>query len=269
SSKAQTTRTAIQGVVTLPSGQIVFLDTPGIHKARSGLNKRMMASVREALDERDLLLYLADAGAPFTTADREALDLVKKSRSPAFLVLKKLDLVREKAAPLPLIEHYGAAHDFAEYLPVSARPRAGLDELLSCILARLPAGPAFFPADHITDQPERFLAAELIREQILVQTREEVPHSVAVVVDRWEDQPEITRVLATIYVEKAGQKGILIGAKGAMLKAVGSEARAQMERVLGRRIFLELHVKAQPNWRENKAFLNSLDWRTMAVVDES
>jgi GTP-binding protein Era len=267
--KPQTTRTAIQGVLTLPEGQIVFLDTPGIHRARSSLNKRMMVSVRDALDQRDLLLFVADATVRFTDADREALDLMKKSGTPVLLVLNKIDRVNDKSALLPLLEKYRAAHDFAEYFPVSALKSAGLDELRPAILARLPQGPAYFPADHITDQPERFLATELIREKIILETREEVPHSVAVVVDQWEEGEKITRVLATIYVEKEGQKGILIGAKGAMLKLIGTDARLEMELLFGKKIFLELHVKARANWRENKAFLNALDWRTMAQRDES
>jgi GTP-binding protein Era len=265
----QTTRTAIQGVLTLPEGQIVFLDTPGIHRARSSLNKRMMLSVRDALDQRDLLLFVADATVRFTDADREALDLVKKSGTPVLLVLNKIDRVSDKSDLLPLLEKYRAAHDFVEYFPVSALQNAGLDELRSAILARLPQGPAYFPADHVTDQPERFLATELIREKIILETREEVPHSVAVVVDHWEERPKITRILATIYVEKEGQKGILIGAKGAMLKMIGTKARLEMELLFGKKIFLELHVKARANWRENKAFLNALDWRTMAQTDES
>ena len=267
--KPQTTRTAIQGVLTLPEGQIVFLDTPGIHRARSSLNKRMMVSVRDALDQRDLLLFVADATIRFTDADREALDLVKKSGTPVLLILNKIDRVSDKSALLPLLDKYRAAHDFAEYFPVSALRSAGLDELRTGILARLPQGPAYFPADHITDQPERFLATELIREKIILETREEVPHSVAVVVDQWEEGPKLTRVLATIYVEKEGQKGILIGAKGAMLKSIGTKARVEMELLFGKKIFLELHVKARANWRENKAFLNALDWRTMAQRDES
>ena len=267
--KPQTTRTAIQGVLTLPEGQIVFLDTPGIHRARSSLNRRMMVSVRDALDQRDLLLFVADATIRFTDADREALDLVKKSGTPVLLILNKIDRVSDKTALLPLLDKYRAAHDFAEYFPVSALRSAGLDELRTGILARLPQGPAYFPADHITDQPERFLATELIREKIILETREEVPHSVAVVVDQWEDGPKLTRVLATIYVEKEGQKGIIIGAKGAMLKSIGTKARVEMELLFGKKIFLELHVKARANWRENKAFLNALDWRTMAQRDES
>ena len=267
--KPQTTRTAIQGVLTLPEGQIVFLDTPGIHRARSSLNKRMMISVRDALDERDLLVFVADATERFTDADREALDLVKKSGTPVLLVLNKIDRVGNKSELLPLLEKYRAAHDFVEYLPVSALKSEGLDELRSAILARLPQGPAYFPADHVTDQPERFLATELIREKIILETREEVPHSVAVVVDHWDDGEKLTRVMATIYVEKEGQKGILIGAKGAMLKMIGTKARVEMELLFGKKIFLELHVKARANWRENKAFLNALDWRTMAETDDS
>jgi GTPase len=268
--KPQTTRTSIQGVLTLPEGQVVFLDTPGIHRARSSLNKRMMVSVRDALDQRDLLLFVADATVRFTDADREALDLVKKSGTPVLLVLNKIDRVNDKSDLLPLLEKYRAAHDFVEYFPVSAlKNAAGLDELRSAILARLPQGPPYFPADHITDQPERFLATELIREKIILETREEVPHSVAVVVDHWEDAPKITRVQATIYVEKEGQKGILIGAKGAMLKVIGTKARVEMELLFGKKIFLELHVKARANWRENKAFLNALDWRMTAQKDES
>lgn len=267
--KPQTTRTAIQGVLTLPEGQIVFLDTPGIHRARSSLNKRMMLSVRDALDQRDLLLFVADATERFSDADKEALGLVKKSGTPTLLLLNKIDRVNDKSELLPLLEKYRTAHDFVEYFPVSALKKAGLDELRSAILARLPQGPAYFPADHITDQPERFLATELIREKIIQETREEVPHSVAVVVDHWEEDEKITRVVATIYVEKEGQKGILIGAKGAMLKMIGTKARVEMELLLGKKIFLELHVKARANWRENKAFLNALDWRTMAQTDES
>ncbi len=267
--KPQTTRTGIQGVLTLPAGQIVFVDTPGIHKARSKLNKRMMESVREALHERDLLLYVADATGGFTESDREALRLVRKSGSPVLLVLNKIDRVKAKSALLPLLDQYRQEYDFAEYFPVSALKSAGLAELRTAILARLPQGPAYFPPDHITDQPERFLATELIREKIIRETREEVPHSVAVMVDLWEDKPQITHIIATIYVEREGQKGIVIGAKGAMLKTVGTQARLEMERLFGKKIFLELNVKARADWRENKAFLNTLDWRKMADNDES
>jgi len=270
SDKPQTTRTSIQGVVTLLDAQIVFLDTPGIHKADSLFNKRMMDTVRAALGERDLLLFLADATRKFGDEDRQALDLIRKNTSPALLVLNKTDLLgKDKGALLPLIEGYNAHHEFAVTLPISARTGEGVDQLRQAILERLPEGPAYFPADYITDQPERFLAAEIVREKILQVTREEVPHSVSVMVDSWEDTPKLSRIFATIYVDRAGQKGIVIGAGGAMLKEIGTRAREEMERLIGRKIYLELHVKVQPRWREKPAFLQTLDWRTMAGTDEN
>jgi len=268
--KPQTTRTSIQGVLTLAGAQIVFLDTPGIHKAGSLIQKRMMDEVRAALDERDLLLLVIDASRRFREEDAHAVDLVKKTGTSALLVLNKVDLLpKDKGALLPLIEHYRGLHDFAAYLPVSALSGEGLAELREAIIERLPEGPAYFPPDHITDQPERFLAAELIREKILRATHEEVPHSIAVAVDSWEDTPQRTRIYATIYVERGGQKGILIGAGGAMLKKIGTLARQEMERLFGRHIYLDLHIKVAPNWREQPGFLAALDWRTMAGVDEN
>jgi len=267
--KPQTTRTTIQGVLTLPEGQIIFIDTPGIHRPDSPFNKRMMETVRAALAERDLLLFLVDATLPLTEAGRQAVDLIRKAGAPALLVLNKIDLLGDKSRLLPLIEAYRGIHEFAEYLPLSALNGDGLDELRAAILARLPEGPQYFPEDHLTDQPERFLAAELIREKIIRETRQEVPHCVAVIVDRWEETARVTRVLASVIVEKEGHKGIVIGPKGAMLKKVGTLAREEMELVFGRRFFLELYVKVQPKWRENPAFLNALNWRTMAGTDET
>jgi GTPase len=267
--KPQTTRTAIQGVLTEASAQIVFLDTPGIHKADSLINKRMMHTVREALDERDLLLYLVDASRRFTTEDEHAVSLLKRSATPAILLLNKVDLFKDKGPLLALIEKYKSLHEFADYIPISARTGEGLDVLHREILSRLPEGPQYFPPDHITDQPERFLAAELIREKVLLLTRQEVPHSVAVQVDSWEETPGLTRIYATIHVEREGQKAIVIGSRGGLLKQVGTQARQEMERMFGCRIFLDLHVKVQPDWREKAAFLNALDWRTMAGKDET
>jgi len=267
--KPQTTRTSIQGVVTLPHAQIVFVDTPGIHKADSQLNKRLMDTVRASLEERDLLLFLVDAAQPFSVEDEQAVALVRKTGTPVVLVLNKVDLLREKARLLPLIDRYKAIYDFADYVPVSAIKGKGLDELRTVILAHLPEGPAYFPEDHVTDQPERFLAAELVREKVLAATRQEVPHSVAVVVDRWEETPKLKRIYATIRVERPGQKAIVIGTKGAMLKKIGTLARLEMERLFGVRIYLDLHVRVQPGWREQAAFLNALDWRTMAVEDDT
>ena len=265
--KPQTTRTSIQGVLTLPDAQIVFLDTPGIHATDSALNKRLMEAVRAALEERDLLLFLADATHPLGEEDRHAVDIVRKRGAPVMLVLTKIDLLRDKAVLLPLIEQYRDIYDFADYLPVSAVKGTGLDDLRRNIVARLPEGPAYFPPQHVTDQPERFLAAELIREKILLLTRQEVPHSIAVTVDSWEETLQITRIFATIRVEREGQKRIVIGAGGAMLKKIGTQARQEMERLFAVRIYLDLHVRVEPGWRERSAFLNALDWRTMAGED--
>jgi GTP-binding protein Era len=266
--KPQTTRTSIQGVATSPHAQIIFLDTPGIHKADSALNKRLMAAVRAALEERDLLLFVVDTARAPDEQDRRAVSLVRKTGTPVQLVLNKIDLVKEKARLLPLIEEYRKLYDFADYVPVSASRGTGLDDLRAAIVARLPEGPAYFPADHVTDQPERFLAAELVREKLLLATRQEVPHSVTVTVDRWEETPALTRIYATIRVEREGQKAIVIGAKAAMIKKIGILARQEMERIFGVKIFLDLHVRVQPGWREKAAFLNSLDWRTMAGEDD-
>jgi GTP-binding protein Era len=266
--KPQTTRTSVQGVVTLPDAQIVFVDTPGIHKADTPLNKRLMQTVRNSLEERDLLLFVADAARPFGEQDRRAMDLAGRTGTPVVLVLNKVDLVKDKANLLPLIEEYKRHFTFAEYVPVSATKKTGLDDLRRVILSHLPEGPAYFPEDYVTDQPERFLAAELIREKILLATRQEVPHSVAVAVDKWEETPKLTRIFATIRVERDGQKAIVIGHKGAMLKRIGTLAREEMERLFDMRIYLDLHVRVQPGWREKPAFLNTLDWRTMAEEDE-
>jgi len=267
--KPQTTRTSIQGVVTLPEAQIVFVDTPGIHKADSQLNKRLMDTVRASLEERDLLLFLVDATRAFTVEDRRALDLAIKTETPVVLVLTKVDLLPDKAKLLPLIERYKALHNFAAYMPVSATRRIGLEELLQVILEHLPEGPAYFPEDYVTDQPERFLAAELVREKVLLVTRQEVPHSVAVMVDRWEETPGLTRIYATIRVERPGQKAIVIGKKGAVLVKIGTMARIEMEKLFDVKIYLDLHVRVQPGWRDEAAFLNTLDWRTMAGKDDS
>jgi GTP-binding protein Era len=263
--KPQTTRTSVQGIWTTDNAQVVFMDTPGIHKSDTLFNRRMMTEVRAALDHRDLLLYVADATRRFDNEDMHALDMVRKASTPAFLVLNKIDRIRNKQQLLPLMDQYRSALDFAEYIPVSALTGEGLDDLKRSILARLPAGPALFPPDQVTDQPERFLAAELVREKVIRETRQEVPHSVAVLVDLWEDKPAITRIIMTIYVEREGQKPIIIGKSGAMLKKIGTGAREEIEAMLGRKIFLELFVKVRENWRESGEFLNQLDWRASGI----
>jgi GTP-binding protein Era len=262
--RPQTTRTSIQGVLHLKHAQIVLVDTPGIHKPDTLLNRRMLETVKAALDQRDLLVYVTDATRRPEAEDEEALQLVREARTPAFLLLNKIDALTDKRLLLERIETFRGWHAFEEYLPVSARTGDGIEDLIARIVERLPEGPAYFPEDYVTDQPERFLAAELVREQILRLTRQEVPHAAAVVVDQWEEKGALTRIAATIYVERESQKAIVIGAKGAMLKQVGTAARQQIEAVLGRRVFLELFVKAREKWRENPEFLNAVDWRSVA-----
>jgi GTP-binding protein Era len=263
SEKPQTTRTSVEGVVNLNNAQIVFVDTPGIHKSTTLLNQRMMGTVRAAVEDRDVLLYLVDATVPIGDEDVQALDALKKVSTPPFLLLTKIDRLQDKRQLLPLIEQYKGVREFDEYIPISALTGEGLDRVREAILARLKEGPAYFPPDYVTDQPERFLAAELIRERVLHETRQEVPHAVASVIDQWQETGRLLRITATIYVERPGQKAILIGAKGAMLKRIGTLARHEMEKMFDRKIFLELFVKVQKNWRENPEFLDTIDWRAM------
>jgi len=260
-SKPQTTRTSIQGVLTLPGAQIVFIDTPGIHKSDTLLNRRMMSTVRAAAEAPDAVLFVIDVLVPPTDEDMRALDLAKKAGAPVIAVLNKIDWLKEKPEILKRIEQYRAWYDFAAFVPVSARRGAGLDELRDEIVKHLPAGPALFPEDYITDQPERFFAAEIIREKVLHHTDQEVPHAVAVVIDSWEETPKLIRIAATIYVEKPGQKAILIGSGGAMLKKIGTQARHDLERSLDRKVFLETFVKVRSRWREDPGFLPLTDWR--------
>ena len=267
--KQQTTRTAIQGVMTTDEAQVIFVDTPGINKSDSAINKRMRDAVRASLEERDLLIYVVDATETFSEEDQRALSMLRADGPPVILILNKIDAVKAKHDLLPLMDEYGKLYSFAETLPMSALKDEGIEALRKHVIDRLPEGPEYFPPDHITDQPARFLAAELIREKILIATRQEVPHATTVIIDKWEETPAIVRIYATIFVERDGQKAIVIGAKGAMLKKVGSLAREEMESLFGIKIYLDLHVKVESRWRENGAFLNSLDWRTMAGRDDT
>ncbi len=320
--KPQTTRNRIAGVVEVPArkgkhpaAQVVFVDTPGVHKPGSQLDRRMLQEVYEALETRDVVLVLADATrrigldrpAPedsqasdagpvslvspqenlsavsktrrgtsrstWASEDEFLFSLVRKLDCPVFLVLTKIDLVA-KDQLLPLIDSLTKQYNFAEVIPVSARKRDGLDLLLSKIVDKLPAGERYYPPDQYTDQPQRFMVAELIRERILVDTGEEVPYASAVVIERFEEpepsplnkkgQPvrsPLTRISAAIYCERDGQKAILIGKGGAKLKEIGTGARKQIESLLGTRVFLELHVIVEPGWRDSNSFVQSLDWR--------
>jgi GTP-binding protein Era len=274
SPKPQTTRNRIQGVVHVPKrkgkggGQIVLVDTPGVHKPDSSLGRKMMVEVREALEGCDLVLVIMDVTRKFDPRDQFALDLLQRPRSEksgtktkAFLILNKVDLIREKSKLLPLIEEYRKLYDFSEVIPISALKRNGLDTLLEKVIAALPAGPAYFPEDEITDQPARFMAAEIIREQILLNTSEEIPYAATVIVDNFEEGARLSRISATIYCERESQKGILVGKGGKMLKKIGTSARLQIERMLGTKVFLELYVKAEPGWRDSRRFVEELDWR--------
>jgi GTPase len=258
----QTTRTSIQGVLTSSEAQIVFVDTPGIHNSDTLFDKRMMDAVRRALDHRDLVLYVADATKPVTEQDLHAVNVLGQGVR-SLLVPNKIDRLEDKRLLLPLIHRYMELFPFIDAVPVSARKGDGLDDLKRVVKRHLPEGPALFPDDYLTDQPMRFLAAEIIRESILRAAREEVPHATAVLIDEWEEKPRLTKIAATIHVERSGQKIILIGNKGQMLKKIGSEAREKLERLLGTKVFLSLFVKVKPRWREDPAFLNDVDWRSV------
>jgi GTP-binding protein Era len=268
SPKPQTTRNRIQGIVNLPKGkghdaaQIVLIDTPGVHKPDSSLGRKMMVEVREALEGCDLVLLIMDATRKLDQRDEFAIQMLKHSSTKVCLILNKVDLLRGgKSKLLPLIEEYKKLHQFHHIIPISALKRDGLDILLKQVTAALPAGPPYFPADQITDQPSRFMAAEIIRERVLMETEEELPYATTVIVDTFEEGTRLARISATIYCEREGQKGILIGKKGQMLKRIGTSARIQIERMLGTKVFLELYVKVQPDWRESRGFVEELDWR--------
>ncbi|HEV2276493.1 MAG TPA: GTPase Era, partial [Acidobacteriaceae bacterium] len=312
--KPQTTRNRIQGILEVPgrkgknpAAQIVFADTPGVHKPGTQLDRQMMQQVYEALDHRDIVILMIDAARQIALTERYPQDqearlqnteaaapavmieevrprkalsaraarelsedafvmgLIRKLDCPVFLVINKIDLVpRDKL--LPLIAQLSSLHAFAEVIPVSARKKDGLDRLLKKLVEYLPEGQRYFPKDQFTDQPERFMVAELIRERILLETGEEVPYASAVVVERFEEPaPEakngVTRIAAAIYCERSGQKAILIGKGGSKLKSIGTAARKEIESLLGTRVFLELHVIVEENWRESSGFVHSLDWR--------
>jgi GTP-binding protein Era len=267
SPKPQTTRNRILGIINVPkqkqreAGQIVLIDTPGVHRSGSSLGRKMMSEVREALEGCELILMIVDAKKKWDRDDAFVLDLAKKAGTPVFLLLNKIDLLADKSTLLPLIAQFQTLHDFKEIVPISALKKKGLDELLSCVLKALPNGPRYFPEDQITDQPVRFMAAELIREHVLMQTHEEVPHAVSVLIEQFEESPRLTRIAAVIYCERDGQKAILLGKGGQMLKKIGTAARLDIEKMVGTKVFLELFVKIKAGWRDSRSFVEELDWR--------
>jgi len=268
SPKPQTTRNRILGIInvakskTLPPAQVVLIDTPGVHRPDSSLGRKMMGEVREALEGCDLILFIVDAAKRRDENDQFVLDMVRKSGTPAFLLLNKIDLLRgRKQELLPAIEQYSKLHEFKEIIPLSARRREGLDLLLKKLVHALPEGTHYFPDDQVTDQPLRFMVAEAIREQVLLATSEEVPYATTVAIEQFEEGPRLTRIAAVIYCEREGQKAILVGKRGQMLKKIGTAARLQIEKMTGTQVFLELFVKVQPGWRESRVFVEELDWR--------
>jgi GTP-binding protein Era len=259
SPRPQTTRNRIQGIVNRDDAQIVLIDTPGIHQPQNVLSRQMMDEAQHALEGVDVLSLIVDASVDFGAGDEFSLEWVRRFHGPTFLLLNKVDRVRKQLL-LPLIERYAALYDFAEVFPISALTGEGCASLVDSWLARLPESPPYFPPDQFTDQPERFLAAELIREKAIVATREEVPHAIAVLVDSFEEKKELVKIRATLYVEREGQKGILIGKRGETMKKIGTQARREIESILGTHVFLELFVKVQPNWRQNSVLVRQLDW---------
>jgi GTPase len=260
SPKPQTTRNRILGILHRDDAQIVLIDTPGIHKPESALNRMMMDELENTLDGLDILSLIVDASLPFGPGDRFALDWIRRFPGPVFLLLNKIDRIA-KPLLLPLIDRYCKQFEFAEVYPISALRCAGCADLVSAWVARLPEGKAHFPRDQFTDQPERFFSAEIIREKVILATREEVPHAVCVLLDDIEERSGIILIRATIYVEREGQKAILIGKGGSMLKKIGTQARLELASRLGTNVFLETSVNVRPNWRQNPAIVRQLDWR--------
>jgi GTP-binding protein Era len=257
----QTTRNRIQGIRTVPGrGQVVFLDTPGIHKPQSRLNRRMVVMAMESLAGVDLVLFMVDASEGKGRGDRFVLERLRPVAAPVILLLNKIDRMRKERL-LPLIDEFRREREFAEVIPISAADGTQCDRVLECILGLLPEGPPLFPADALTDQPERFLAAEIIREKILLHTRDEVPHAAAVLVEEYREEPGLVRIHAELLVDKEGHKGIVIGRGGAMLKRIGTEARLEIERLLATRVFLSLRVRLEPGWRQSARLLDELGVR--------
>ena len=285
-SKPQTTRNRIQGIVSNENAQVVLIDTPGLHDAKTALNKQMMREVAAALEGIDVLVLMVDAtilNSGFGSLPAQAgtnpearahvdnllMDKSKRFVGKTILVLNKIDkLPRPKLAPL--LETFGKAQDFAAIVPVSAMKGEGCDALMDEVVKLLPEGAAYFPEDQVTDQPERFLASEIVREKAIALTYHEVPHALAVTVEKWEETPKLLRIEMTLTVERASQKKILIGRKGDMLKKIGTQARIELEEILNSKIYLGLFVKVAENWRENPMAVRELDWHTqMEALSEN
>ena len=260
SDKPQTTRTRILGVRNYPGAQVVLLDTPGIHRPLHRMNVRMVDAAIETIGEVDILGLVVDAAEPSGKGDRFVVDLVKDVKAPVFLILNKIDLIR-KSKLLPIIDRYRQEGDFAEIVPVSASNGENVDRLEQAIIGRLPEGESLYPADFLTDRPERFFAAEIVREKLLQFTHAEIPFASAVVIDRFEEaggDPPLVKLYCTIVVDRESQKPIVVGRGGEMVKRIGTAAREDLERFFSARIYLDLHVRVKSEWREDDRVLSEL-----------
>lgn len=259
SDKPQTTRFRIQGVTTRPDGQIIFVDTPGVHRPGYEMNRRMMSAVQDALMGVDLVCMIRDASVSTGKGDRFVLELIQKSQKPAILLLNKIDKVSNKLKLLPMIEWYRKEYEWLSYFPMSALKDSTFDELQKEIIKHLPQAEAVFEEDELTDQSMRTLAAEIVREKILQTTAEEIPYVTAVVTEKWEEvREDFTRIYCAIFVERTSQKKIIIGKGGARLKAIGTKARKEIEQLLGHRCHLELFVKVEEEWRNKERLLDEM-----------
>jgi GTP-binding protein Era len=259
-SHPQTTRMRVLGIVNRPDAQLVLIDTPGVHRDGTALGRQMKSEVAQALEGIDLLVVMIDAPRGLTPADRLVLDRAAQFSGPKILLLNKIDCM-SKPALLPLLEACSKEPGFAEMIPISALTGDGVKIVLERLLAHLPEGQPHFPQDQFTDQPERFLAAEIVREKVMAGTRQEVPHAVGVRVESFEDQKGLIRIVATVQVERESQKGIVIGRGGAKLKEIGTAARQELEVFFGVKVYLELRVTVEPDWREDPHRVRELDWR--------
>ena len=258
SDKPQTTRNRILAVCNRPNAQLVLVDTPGIHKPMHAMNRRMVDTATKSIGQGDVVLWLSDVSERFGPGERYVADILKKSGLPVLLGLNKIDLVKDKKQLLPIMEHYSRLLDFAEVVPISAHTGENVERLEELLIAHLPEGEKLYPDDFLTDLPERFFVSEMIRERILRKTREELPYSTGVVVESFKEDGALVRIEATIFVERDNQKGILIGKGGSMLKAIGSEARQDIEAFLGAHVYLGLFVKVKQDWRESADILQQM-----------
>lgn len=259
SDKPQTTRNKVQGVVTTDDSQLIYIDTPGIHKPKHKLGDHMVKVARNTLREVDIIMFMVNAEEKIGPGDRFIIEMLQNTETPVFLIINKIDLVHPDKL-LEIIVSYKSEYDFAEIVPISALKGNNTDRLLETLKSYLPEGPKYYPDEHVTDHPERFIISEFIREKVLHLTREEIPHSVAVVIEKIErdEHKDLVHIMATIIVDRDSQKGIVIGKRGSLLKEIGTDARHDIEMLLGSKVFLEVWVKVQKDWRNKPGRLNEL-----------